>query len=115
MQESHNLLPMKGGDGNYPFFMSDTTNLQELKKQKLDPMLYDITNQELASVPVIVQTTDGLKDSDRRGVEKLGGKVKDDLYIINAFSADLSSEAILEMIKSPRVKRIFFDSEVRAV
>ena len=45
----------------------------------------------------------------------MGGKVKDDLYIIRAFSAELTVKAIDMMILSPRVTRIFMDSEVHAI
>ena len=86
-----------------------------LKTRKLDPALRAILDQgTLERVPVIVQTVDGLKDDDRRMVESLGGRVKDDLYIINAYSAELSAKAIEMMILSDRVLKIFHDAEVRA-
>ena len=86
-----------------------------LKNQKLDPSLRSILEQGTAQqVSVIVQTVDGLKEEDRRTVGSLGGKVKDDLYIINAFSADLSTKAIEMLILSDRVTRIFHDAEVHA-
>lgn len=61
---------------------------------------------------VIVQTKDGLKEEDERLVASLGGRVKDNLYIINAFSADLTPKAIEMMILSDRIVRIFSDAEV---
>lgn len=89
-----------------------------LKNEKLDNFL----RNKLASgtdsgtpLNVIVQTVDGLKPEDKRMVESLGGKVKDDLYIIRAFSAELTVKAIDMMILSPRVTRIFMDSEVHAI
>lgn len=86
-----------------------------LKAQKLDAGLREILNQGTAErVGVIVQTVDGLKDDDRKMVSGLGGKVKDDLYIINAYSADLSAKAIEMMILSDRVVKIFHDAEIRA-
>ncbi|MCE1248041.1 MAG: hypothetical protein LWY06_15475 [Firmicutes bacterium] len=88
---------------------------RELMKQKLDPLLLDIVTQTGATLPLIVQTVDGLKDEDRAKVNQLGGKIKDDLYIINAFSAEMSTDAVLEMIKSERVVRIYYDAEVRAM
>jgi hypothetical protein len=90
-------------------------NLQQLMEQKLDPLLLDIVNSNSMTVPVIIQTEDGLKDVDREKVEKLGGKIKDDLYIINAFSADISTDSIKELIRESRVVRIYFDAEVRAI
>lgn len=86
-----------------------------LKAQKLDPSLREILSQGTAErLSVIVQTVDGLKDDDRKMVSGLGGRVKDDLYIINAYSAELSAKAIEMMILSERVVKIFHDAEVRA-
>ncbi|MDO5296233.1 MAG: hypothetical protein Q4F00_06265 [bacterium] len=89
-----------------------------LKNEKLDNFLRNkLASGTGSSTPmnVIVQTIDGLKPEDKRMVESLGGKVKDDLYIIRAFSAELTIKAIDMMILSPRVTRIFLDSEVHAV
>lgn len=86
-----------------------------LKNQKLDPALRTIVEEGHADrVSVIVQTTDGLKDDDRKTVASLGGKVKDDLYIINAFSADLPLKAIEMLILSDRIVKLYHDSEVKA-
>ncbi len=90
-------------------------NTKRLIKEKLDPILQDIVTQTTATVPLIVQTVDGLKDEDRELVEKLKGKVKDNLYIINAFSAEISTDSVLELIKNSRIVRIYYDSEVRAL
>lgn len=93
------------------------TDQASLKNQKLDAVLRNrlaSSNNTGAPINVIVQTIDGLKPEDRRTVEGLGGKVKDDLYIIKAFSAELSIKAIEMMILSPRVTRIFIDEEVHA-
>lgn len=90
-------------------------NTKKLIREKLDPILQDIVTQTTATVPLIVQTIDGLKDEDRELVDKLKGKVKDNLYIINAFSADISTDAVLELIKNSRIVRIYYDSEVRAL
>lgn len=82
---------------------------------KLDPALQKIVrDQSSGDIPVIVQTVDGLKDDDRRVVEALGGKVKDDLYIINAFSAEMTVGAIESLVLSPRVLKIFYDAPVKA-
>ncbi len=86
-----------------------------LKNQKLDPSLRSLLDQGSApQVSVIVQTVDGLKEEDRRTVGSLGGRIKDDLYIINAFSAELTPKAIEMLILSDRVTRIFHDAEVHA-
>lgn len=86
-----------------------------LKAEKLDTGLRGLVAEGgTERISVIVQTTDGLKEDDRRLVESLGGKVKDDLYIINAFSAELSPKSMEMLILSPRVVRLYLDAEVRA-
>ncbi|MGM9993093.1 MAG: hypothetical protein ACI376_09685 [Candidatus Bruticola sp.] len=85
----------------------------KLINQKLDGELRSAVSRGGSEVlHVIVQTKDGLKDEDRRLVSSLGGTVKDDLYIINAFSADLTPKAVEMMILSDRIVRIFSDAEV---
>lgn len=86
-----------------------------LKNKKLDAGLREaIAEGDGSPINVIVQTIDGLKEDDRRMVKSLGGTVKDDLYIIKAFSASLPPKAIEMMILSPRVERIFHDAEVHS-
>lgn len=86
-----------------------------LQNKKMDPGLRTVVAEGNAeSIAVIVQTVDGLKEDDHRMVKSLGGTIKDDLYIIHAFSADLSPKAIEMMILSPRVTRIFHDAEVHS-
>lgn len=92
-----------------------TSEVRALMKEKLDPLLQDIVTANPATIPVIIQTTDGLKDADREQVAKLGGKVKDDLYIINAFSADMPTEAVLKLIENSRILKVYYDAEVRAI
>lgn len=86
-----------------------------LQEQKLDSGLRALVRQQTSEkVAVIVQTVDGLKDDDRRVVQALGGRVKDDLYIINAFSAEMGVEAIQSLIMSPRVVKIYHDAAIKA-
>lgn len=86
-----------------------------LQSQKLDPalraMLDDPTAPELLTV--IVQTVDGLKEDDRKLINTLRGMVKDDLYIINAFSADVPRSALSSLILAPRVVKVYNDGEIR--
>ena len=87
-----------------------------LMREKLDGELYKKLQEDSSeNVAVIIQTVDGLKDEDRKNMKALGGKIKDDLYIINAFSADISLSAIKKLILSPRIVRIYFDAKVQAV
>lgn len=85
----------------------------KLINQKLDGALRGaLSTGGSEPLQVIVQTKDGLKEEDERLVTSLGGRVKDNLYIINAFSADLTPKAIEMMILSDRIVRIFSDAEV---
>ena len=87
----------------------------KLTNQKLDGGLRGIVARGgKEPLKVIVQTKDGLKEQDEKLVASLGGKVKDNLYIINAFSADLTPKAIEMLILSDRIVRIFPDAEVHA-
>ncbi len=66
-------------------------------------------------IDVIVKTVDRLNDEDRATVERLGGHVKADLYIVNAYSASLPKDGITTLSDSPRVVMLYFDSPVHAV
>jgi len=89
---------------------------QTLMNNKLDRELFvKLSEDNYEPLKVIIQTEDGLKDSDKTLVKSLGGKIKDDLYIINAFSADISAEGIKKLILSPRILRIFNDGNVTAL
>lgn len=94
----------------------DSMDQATMQNKKLDPTLRSLMNNVASDEPlqVIVKTVDGLKDDDRRTVSGLGGTVKDDLYIINAFSADLSPKAIEMLMLSPRVEKIFSDAAVHS-
>ncbi|MEW6282792.1 MAG: hypothetical protein AB1758_29545 [Candidatus Eremiobacterota bacterium] len=85
-----------------------------LKSQKLDPPLRELLEDPYAPeiLQVIVQTVDGLKDEDRRTLTTLRGTVKDDLYIINAFSADIPRGALETLILAPRVVKVYHDAPV---
>jgi len=87
-----------------------------LMREKFDDELYKKLQEEtLEDLCVIVQTVDGLKKDDEILIKTLKGKVKDNLYIINAFSADLSGKALKKLILSPRVVKIYNDAKVSAL
>ena len=87
----------------------------KLTNQKLEGGLRSIVaGGSTQPIEVIIQTKDGLKEEDKRLVESLGGKVKDNLYIINAFSADISPKSIQMLILSDRIVRIFADSVIHS-
>jgi hypothetical protein len=88
-------------------------------ERKLDPRLVQMLDNAMtgtaapAEVPVIVQTVDGLKPEDREWVGKIGGTVRDDLYIINSFSATLPLNALRAVSRLPRVLQISYDAQVK--
>ena len=85
----------------------------KLTNQKLDGALRSaVAGNGTEPLKVIVQTKDGLKDEDHKLVKSLGGKIKDDLFIINAYSAALTPQAICMLILSERVVRVFQDTPV---
>lgn len=88
----------------------------DVLREKLDPRLVEmLAHREVAppTVSVIVQTENGLKDEDRRVIQTLGGRVKDDLHIINAFSADIPLAALEVLVLGPRVVRVHYDAPLK--
>ncbi len=87
-----------------------------LLKSKVDAdIMLKLDGGGSAPLQVIIQTPDGLKDSDRSLIRSVGGKVKDDLYIINAYSAEIPPKGLRTLILSPRIVRIFNDGQVRSM
>ncbi|NDD28555.1 MAG: hypothetical protein EB084_09860 [Proteobacteria bacterium] len=87
-----------------------------LLREKLDRRLIDMLGQPEASsvrIGVIVQTIDGLKDDDRNMLATLGGRLKDDLHIIDAYSAEVALSALPALALSPRVKLISYDAPLK--
>ncbi|MCA9790939.1 MAG: hypothetical protein KC910_04060 [Candidatus Eremiobacteraeota bacterium] len=84
--------------------------------QKLDPSLRKLLRDPglAETVPVIIQTVDGLKDEDKEVLKTLRGTFKDDLYIIKAFSADIPVNSLETLILSPRVVKVYHDADVKA-
>lgn len=85
--------------------------------EKIDPaILLLIKNEELSLlIPVIIQTTDGLMPEDYNFIEAGGGKIKDDLKIINAFSADIRIDKVFQTASSERVSYITYDAKLMAI
>jgi hypothetical protein len=89
---------------------------ESLMREKLDEELYKKLQEETyEDLSVIVQTLDGLKKDDELLMKTLKGKIKDNLYIINAFSADMSGKSLKKLILSPRVVKIYNDAKVSAL
>jgi serine protease AprX len=62
-------------------------------------------------VSIIVQKSTDATDVEDQ-VSKLGGTVTSDLKMINAFSADLTAEAAIEIARSPGVRWVSLDAPV---
>lgn len=85
-----------------------------IRAEKLDPSLRQLLADGVLPdvLPVIIQTQDGLKPEDRQLLSTIKGVFKDDLHIINAFSANIPGRALEMLILSPRVVRIYHDAPV---
>lgn len=99
------------GTGDF-FFQGDA--LDDRVSAKVDQALLKmLESHEERTLPVIVQTEDGLTPRHETVVRSLGGTVKDDLYIISAFSADMPASAIPLLVLSPGIKRVYYDGQVQ--
>jgi hypothetical protein len=89
---------------------------ESLMREKLDSELYrKLQEDTYDDLAVIIQTVDGLNEDDRALIKTLKGRIKDNLYIINAFSADISAKSLRKLILSPRVIKVYFDAKVNAL
>ena len=80
---------------------------------KIHPFLADLAARAPHQiVSVIVQKT-GKSAQAEILTQKLGGKVTKDLYIINAFAAEMSAAAAQELAASPAVRWVSPDAPVR--
>jgi len=87
-----------------------------LQAEKLDPILMDMMQKSPSQIiSVIIQTVDGLQNEDKQLLASVGGKIKDNLYIINAFSADVSTTNLSSLVLSPRVVKIYYDAQIQAI
>lgn len=85
-------------------------------EDKLDPNLRKLVDQNpTGPIKIIVQTLDGLQDQDYEIIATLGGKIKDNLKIIDAYSAELSAAAVEALAQESRVVKIYHDAEVKAI
>ncbi len=87
-----------------------------LLKSKVDAdIMLKLNGDKYTPLNVIIQTPDGLKKADYDLVKSVGGKVKDDLYIINAYSAEIPIDGLKKLILSPRIVKVFNDGKVRSM
>jgi serine protease AprX len=79
---------------------------------KAQPILMQMAaNDQNQIISVIVQKMDGTTSAENQAI-KLGGKVTQDLSIINAFSAEMTAGAALEIARSSNVRWVSFDAPV---
>jgi len=71
-----------------------------------------IKNSANSAIPVIVQTQRGLQEKHKTRIQQLGGEIKQDLSLIEGFSADLSASAIKDLSKDEDIVGISYDAEV---
>ena len=76
---------------------------------KLDAFLTRLVSF-LAATPVMVSTADGLQPEDRLVVAQLGGTIKSELGIVDAYTADLPLDRLAELAGLPRVRSVAYDT-----
>jgi hypothetical protein len=91
-------------NGDYKLFWA---NMSE-EGTKFDRYLIKLISFS-ESVPIIVQTINGLKEEDRAKIGELGGKIKDDSRATNPYSATLPLGKIEELAEFHRVTSIRYD------
>ena len=81
---------------------------------KADPVLFGRATRNLsAHFPVIVRETEPRTSSAERLVRSLGGRVTNELPIVDGFSAVVSGAAVADLVRSPDVLRVWGDGQVR--
>jgi serine protease AprX len=81
---------------------------------KAQPILAQIAEADPdLLVSVIVQKVAGTSGVEEQ-VSRLGGKVTKDLSIINAFSAELSAGAVIELVRFPDVRWVSLDAPMQS-
>ena len=90
------------------------SSLEGGTSQKLDSRLKELLAEPMPpeKIPVIVQTTDGLQDTDRQLIASLKGTIVADLWLIKGYSAELSTKAIQSLSLSDRVIAITYNTEL---
>ncbi|MFH0802500.1 MAG: hypothetical protein V2A78_08995 [bacterium] len=85
-------------------------------QSKIDARLREeLLEKKSSPVPVIIQMKDVPGEEDRLEIEKMGGRIRKDLAIINAFSVVIPSDGIHSLAFSPRVKKIYLDGKMGVV
>lgn len=89
----------------------------KLRQEKLEPRLRSMLSDPgvADSLPVIVQTFQGVTPQVLDLLKMWKGSYKDDLKIIKGFTADLSPKAIEALILSDLIKAISYDAQVQGM
>ena len=85
----------------------------KIRQEKIEPRLRTmLADPSVAdSLPVIVQTFQGVNPQVLDMLKVWKGTYKDDLSIIKGFTADLSPKAIEALILSDLIKAISYDAQ----
>lgn len=102
LSKSRNLKKLRF-DGDYKLLRGNVS-----EEEKFDRYLTELLSF-IEQTPIIVRTIDGLKEEDKVKVEELTEKAKNDLDIINSFSAILPLRRIEELAEFSRVVHIWYD------
>jgi serine protease AprX len=85
----------------------------QVSAAKAQPVLEELAAQNPAEiVRVIVQEVAGSADAENQ-VAALGGKITRDLHIINAFVAEMTAEAALNLARSASVRWVSLDAAIQ--
>lgn len=81
--------------------------------QNLAVKFAEVTDNE--PINVIIQMEGGLLPEDEKIILEAGGRIKSKLYIIDAYAATLKVGELKNLTEHNRIKKIYFDGEVRAI
>ena len=116
----------------FAFFSFAIGKSRSLNQNEISKLSYEVLNhveKNEDKIKVIVELEEKIQEKGRFGVsslrkvdknsfimqnKKIGKKIKHNFLYSNAFSAELSSEEIQELLKKPEVKKIYYDYPVRA-
>ncbi len=91
-----------------------TAPTQGFESAKVQPILVGLANQNPDQmVRVIVQKAAGATGTEER-VSALGGQITKDLYIINAFGAEMSAKDAVQLSKTSDVRWVSLDAAMKS-
>ncbi|HVN16456.1 MAG TPA: S8 family peptidase [Anaerolineales bacterium] len=94
--------------------LGSASPVQGFEGAKVQPELVTLAAQNPnQKVEIIVQTTERASSEEAR-VTELGGRVTENLQIINAFAADMSAEAAIQLSRDNGVRWISLDASMQS-